>query len=174
MVLFDQDRGEAYTKQLMMSSLPLPQIKVKFFGSTGVGKSTLIETLKCGLFSSFFRRSRLSSSSANPSSGSGSKSKGFNHKIKFSSGICLFKNYYLKLEWNWWVFVLLFYLFYFFLYIISYVKISRTFVKLNNCVDVFVSLFVFLFGYCTGNLTDGSWNKDVTKDKTVLLICKWG
>ncbi|XP_045156397.2 death-associated protein kinase 1-like isoform X1 [Mercenaria mercenaria] len=67
------DRGEAFIKQLMLSSLSLPQVKVKFLGSTGVGKSTLIETLKCGLFSSFFRRSRLSSSSANP--GSGTKSK---------------------------------------------------------------------------------------------------
>ena len=50
-----------------MSNLPIPQVKVKFLGSTGVGKSTLIETLKCGLFSSFFRRSRLTSSGASPS-----------------------------------------------------------------------------------------------------------
>ena len=60
-------------KQLTLSSLPLPQIKVKFLGSTGVGKSTLIETLKCGLLSSFFRRSRLSSHGNSPKGGKGEK-----------------------------------------------------------------------------------------------------
>ena len=68
-----QEKGEMYVKQLMVSTLPLPQVKVKFLGSTGVGKSTLIETLKCGLFSSFFRRSRLSSSGASPGPSSSSK-----------------------------------------------------------------------------------------------------
>ncbi|XP_052278022.1 death-associated protein kinase 1-like isoform X2 [Dreissena polymorpha] len=62
------EKGESYIKQLIQSTLTLPQIKVKFLGSTGVGKSTLIETLKCGLFSSFFRRSRVTSSSASPHS----------------------------------------------------------------------------------------------------------
>ena len=60
-----------YIKQLMLSSLPLPQVKVKFLGSTGVGKSALIETLKCGLFSSFFRRSRLTSHGNSPQSNKG-------------------------------------------------------------------------------------------------------
>ena len=55
-------------KQLTLSSLPLPQIKVKFLGSTGAGKSLLIETLKCGLLSGLFRRSRLSSHGNSPNS----------------------------------------------------------------------------------------------------------
>ena len=37
----------------------LPRVKLKVLGSSGVGKSLLIETLKCGLLGGFFR-SRLS------------------------------------------------------------------------------------------------------------------
>ncbi|XP_052792914.1 death-associated protein kinase 1-like isoform X2 [Mya arenaria] len=76
------EKGEMYIKQLMSTSLSLPQVKVKFLGSTGVGKSTLIESLKCGLFSSFFRRSRLSSSGHSPASGAnGRSSKGSKSRL---------------------------------------------------------------------------------------------
>ena len=89
-----QERGETYIKQLMGSSLTLPQVKVKFLGSTGVGKSTLIETLKCGLFSSFFRRSRFSSSSStsptqslfSQATGGRSSSKNGNFLTHYSTG----------------------------------------------------------------------------------------
>ncbi|KAL3866656.1 hypothetical protein ACJMK2_043939 [Sinanodonta woodiana] len=62
------DRGDMYIKQLMTSNLSFPRIKLKLLGSSGVGKSTLVETLKCGLFSSFFRRTRLGSSGTSSSS----------------------------------------------------------------------------------------------------------
>ncbi|KAL5004238.1 hypothetical protein ScPMuIL_017694 [Solemya velum] len=55
------DRALMYINQLIPSNQSLSRIKVKFLGSTGTGKSTIIETLKCGLFTSLFRRSRLSS-----------------------------------------------------------------------------------------------------------------
>jgi ABC-type phosphate/phosphonate transport system ATPase subunit len=44
--------------QLMPSDNPIKRIKVKVFGSSGVGKSTLIESLKSTSYiGSFFRRS---------------------------------------------------------------------------------------------------------------------
>jgi putative ribosome biogenesis GTPase RsgA len=33
-------------------------MNVKFFGHSGVGKSTVIESLRAGYFSSFFRKSK--------------------------------------------------------------------------------------------------------------------
>ncbi|XP_021346109.1 death-associated protein kinase 1-like isoform X4 [Mizuhopecten yessoensis] len=56
-----RDRNGNFVTQLIPSSQPLSRIKLKLLGSTGVGKSTLVETLKCGLFSGLFRRSRLTS-----------------------------------------------------------------------------------------------------------------
>ena len=43
-------------KQLMPTSQQLSRIKVKVFGHSGVGKTTLLESLKCGYLGSFFRR----------------------------------------------------------------------------------------------------------------------
>lgn len=49
------DRAAAFIQQLNPINQPLSRIKIKILGSTAVGKSTLLESLKCGLFSSFFR-----------------------------------------------------------------------------------------------------------------------
>ncbi|GFR78314.1 death-associated protein kinase 1, partial [Elysia marginata] len=38
------------------SQQPLTRIKLKLLGSTGVGKSTLVEALKCSYLGSFFKR----------------------------------------------------------------------------------------------------------------------
>lgn len=42
---------------------PVPRINIQLFGHSGVGKSTLVETLKAGYFSSFFRRHKASACS---------------------------------------------------------------------------------------------------------------
>ncbi|XP_071115765.1 death-associated protein kinase 1-like [Haliotis cracherodii] len=57
------ERGSMYISQLIPQPQPLNRIKLKLLGSTGVGKSTLIETLKYSYFGSFFRRSRQGSTS---------------------------------------------------------------------------------------------------------------
>ena len=59
-----QERREICIKQLIPTSEPLSRIKVKVFGSSGVGKTTLIDSLKCGYLSSFFRKARISNSSS--------------------------------------------------------------------------------------------------------------
>lgn len=60
------DRGEVYVSQLVPLPQALSRIKLKIFGASGVGKTTFIESMKCGMFSGFFRRSstKLSSQSA--------------------------------------------------------------------------------------------------------------
>jgi putative protein kinase ArgK-like GTPase of G3E family len=50
-----------FIEQLMPTPDPLKCIKVKVFGSSGVGKSTLIDSLKCSYINSFFRRTRFAS-----------------------------------------------------------------------------------------------------------------
>ncbi|XP_076331369.1 death-associated protein kinase 1-like isoform X2 [Tachypleus tridentatus] len=58
---------EEFASQLIPTTQPISQIKFKLFGHSGVGKTTLVKSLKCGYFSSFFRRSRtLSSTSLGP------------------------------------------------------------------------------------------------------------
>ncbi|KAG1714864.1 Death-associated protein kinase 1 [Nymphon striatum] len=39
---------EAYILQLIPSTQPIPRVKVKLFGHSGVGKTTIADTLKCG------------------------------------------------------------------------------------------------------------------------------
>ena len=64
-LVFDfQDKRETYIKQLIPRNQPLNRIKVKIFGNQGVGKTTVIDSLKCGYFGSFFRKARLTSSSS--------------------------------------------------------------------------------------------------------------
>ncbi|XP_070176153.1 death-associated protein kinase 1-like isoform X2 [Littorina saxatilis] len=58
------EKGQGLIQQLKESPTTLPRIKLKVLGSTGVGKSLLIESLKCGFLGSFFRR-RLPNSTAN-------------------------------------------------------------------------------------------------------------
>ncbi|KAK3098350.1 hypothetical protein FSP39_018671 [Pinctada imbricata] len=55
------DKRDVFIQQLIPSPNPLPRIKVKVLGSSDSGKTTLIDTIKCGWFSRLFRRSRLSS-----------------------------------------------------------------------------------------------------------------
>ena len=50
------DRRDPFVRQLLPTKNPIDRIKMKVFGSGGVGKTTLIESLKCGYFRSFFRR----------------------------------------------------------------------------------------------------------------------
>ncbi|XP_075209802.1 death-associated protein kinase 1-like [Lycorma delicatula] len=54
---------ESYVRQLMPLKEPVPRINIQLFGHSGVGKSTLVETLKAGYFSSFFRRHKASACS---------------------------------------------------------------------------------------------------------------
>ncbi|KAK2175663.1 hypothetical protein NP493_714g01011 [Ridgeia piscesae] len=58
------EKRESCIKQLLPTNQPLSRIKLKLFGSNGVGKTTLIDSLKCGYFGSFFRKNRLSQSSS--------------------------------------------------------------------------------------------------------------
>ncbi|XP_053209644.1 death-associated protein kinase 1-like isoform X2 [Panonychus citri] len=46
-----------YINSLIPSGEPLTRVKLKLLGHSGVGKTTLVESLKCGYFSSWFRRS---------------------------------------------------------------------------------------------------------------------
>lgn len=46
-----------YINQLSVSSQCMSRVKFKLVGHSGVGKTTLIESLKCGYFGSWFRRS---------------------------------------------------------------------------------------------------------------------
>lgn len=48
---------EEYISQLIPSTRPISKIKLKLFGHSGVGKSTFVESLKCGYFTSWIRRS---------------------------------------------------------------------------------------------------------------------
>ncbi|GIY91721.1 death-associated protein kinase dapk-1 [Caerostris extrusa] len=48
---------EEYISQLIPSTKPISKIKLKLFGHSGVGKSTFVDSLKCGYFVSWFRRS---------------------------------------------------------------------------------------------------------------------
>ncbi|NWV03248.1 DAPK1 kinase, partial [Ptilonorhynchus violaceus] len=62
----DTHRG-LFIQQLRHTQNPQPRIKLKLFGHTGAGKTTLVESLKCGLIRSFFRRRRPRLSSTNSS-----------------------------------------------------------------------------------------------------------
>ena len=55
---------DEYIEQLIPTTNPITKIKVKFFGPSGAGKTTLIESLKAGYFSSLFRRSGRGSGSS--------------------------------------------------------------------------------------------------------------
>lgn len=66
--MYLKDRHSAYIRQLFPTSTPLGRIKLKVFGNSGVGKSTLIESLKCGYFSNLLRKAGITSSSTNMSS----------------------------------------------------------------------------------------------------------
>ena len=50
-----------YVSQLVPLSQSLSRIKMKLFGASNVGKTTLVDSMKCGMFSGFFRRSRIAS-----------------------------------------------------------------------------------------------------------------
>ncbi|KAL1139815.1 hypothetical protein AAG570_006792 [Ranatra chinensis] len=47
-----------YIRQLLPNDQPLPRFNIQFFGHSGVGKSTLVETLKTGYFSGLFKRTK--------------------------------------------------------------------------------------------------------------------
>ena len=55
-----QEKRESCIKQLLPTNQPLSRIKLKLFGCSGVGKTTLVDSLKCSYFGSFFRKNRLS------------------------------------------------------------------------------------------------------------------
>ncbi len=51
-----------YIDQLIPSASPINKLKLKVFGNSGVGKTSLIESLRAGYFSGLFRRSKTRSS----------------------------------------------------------------------------------------------------------------
>jgi len=53
---------DEYIEQLIPQTTPIGKIKVKVFGHSGVGKTTLIESLRSGYFSGLFRRSKSKTS----------------------------------------------------------------------------------------------------------------
>ncbi|CAB1322496.1 unnamed protein product, partial [Coregonus sp. 'balchen'] len=48
----------SYIQALRPTSTPQPRVKLKMLGHCGCGKSSLLESLKCGILRSFFRRRR--------------------------------------------------------------------------------------------------------------------
>lgn len=58
-LLNGRQKVEEYIGQLSQIGMPpLSRLKLRIFGHCGSGKSTLIESMKCGYFSSWFRRSK--------------------------------------------------------------------------------------------------------------------
>ena len=65
-VLFYQTaHREELIKQLIPTIKPLGRINVKLFGHSGVGKTTLISTMKAGYFSGLFRKAKSIQSNTN-------------------------------------------------------------------------------------------------------------
>ena len=60
--VFQDSCCDEYIEQLIPQTTPIGKIKVKVFGHSGVGKTTLIESLRSGYFSGFFRRSKSKTS----------------------------------------------------------------------------------------------------------------
>ncbi|XP_055869997.1 death-associated protein kinase 1-like isoform X4 [Biomphalaria glabrata] len=56
MSLVKGERRMSFITQLKPNPQPISRVKLKLLGSTGVGKSVLVESLKCTYLSSFFRR----------------------------------------------------------------------------------------------------------------------
>ncbi|XP_043203160.1 death-associated protein kinase 1-like [Amphibalanus amphitrite] len=59
--LSDADLRDEFVNQLVETATPIPRIKLKLFGNSEVGKTTLVESLKSGYFSGLFRRNRSAS-----------------------------------------------------------------------------------------------------------------
>jgi len=55
-------RCEEYIEQLIPSAAPIAKIKLKVFGDSSVGKTSLVESIKAGFFSGLLRRSSSRSS----------------------------------------------------------------------------------------------------------------
>ncbi|XP_066273711.1 death-associated protein kinase 1-like isoform X3 [Branchiostoma lanceolatum] len=76
---------ETYVNQLLPTDTLMTRVKIKLFGHSTVGKTSLIEALKCGYLKGLFRRRRSSSNAIGHSSSSthpnkkgfGSKENGF-------------------------------------------------------------------------------------------------
>lgn len=69
----------SYIQQLRPTQTVQPRIKLKLFGHTGAGKSSLLESLKCGILRSFFRRrrtTRMTNTARHPNSPINSKPPG--------------------------------------------------------------------------------------------------
>ncbi|XP_071952738.1 death-associated protein kinase 1-like [Antedon mediterranea] len=60
--MFNQLQGsrtrELFIHQMHTVTAPLNRIKLRFFGHSGVGKSTMIDSLKCGMLKGFLKRSK--------------------------------------------------------------------------------------------------------------------
>uniref|UniRef100_A0A8C4NVR3 non-specific serine/threonine protein kinase n=1 Tax=Dicentrarchus labrax TaxID=13489 RepID=A0A8C4NVR3_DICLA len=65
----------SYIQQLRPTQTVQPRIKLKLFGHSGAGKSSLLESLKCGILRSFFRRrrTRMTNTARHPNSPINSK-----------------------------------------------------------------------------------------------------
>ncbi|KAM4578285.1 death-associated protein kinase 1 [Fundulus diaphanus] len=66
----------SYIQQLRPTQTIQPRIKLKLFGHSGAGKSALLESLKCGILRSFFRRrrtTRMTNAARHPNSPINSK-----------------------------------------------------------------------------------------------------
>ncbi|XP_064461428.1 death-associated protein kinase 1-like isoform X2 [Ornithodoros turicata] len=68
--LRNEQLKEEYITQMIPGTQPLSRIKLKVFGHSGAGKTSLLESLKCGYFSSWFRRSKSSPTSPKQRPGS--------------------------------------------------------------------------------------------------------
>ena len=51
-----RDRGDMCRRQLGVSGKSFSRVRVLLLGNSGVGKSTIVESLKCGYIRSLFRR----------------------------------------------------------------------------------------------------------------------
>lgn len=61
---FQEQQKDDFINQLTASIQPISRIQLKVLGHSGVGKTSLLDSLKCGYFSSWFRRSKSNSTSS--------------------------------------------------------------------------------------------------------------
>lgn len=63
-LILQEQQKDDFINQLTASIQPISRIQLKVLGHSGVGKTSLLDSLKCGYFSSWFRRSKSNSTSS--------------------------------------------------------------------------------------------------------------
>ncbi|KAG8176353.1 hypothetical protein JTE90_006143, partial [Oedothorax gibbosus] len=98
--LKNEQQREEYISQLTASVHPLSRVQLKVLGHSGVGKTALLDSLKCGYFSSWFRRSKSNSASSVSSGCARTKNGAHSSKSSIESDYCTSDDPCLSFETN--------------------------------------------------------------------------